>query len=101
LARCVGDEAHLQQEAFARGLEQAQLQGRFDPAPDPNFARLSQALNELRGLRPLAKPRLVKACADTVLADARVTTTEGALIQGVAATLDCPLPPSIYGKTHP
>ena len=34
-----------------------------------------------------------------VLADGQVSADEGALLQGVAATLDCPLPPSIYRQT--
>jgi hypothetical protein len=33
-----------------------------------------------------------------VLADQRVSAREGALLQGIAAALDCPLPPSIYAS---
>ena len=50
-------------------------------------------------MKPLIKPTLLKACAATVLADGEVGADEGALLQGVAATLDCPLPPSIYRQT--
>ena len=39
---------------------------------------------------------LIKACAAVALADGHVSGREGALLQGVAAALDCPLPPSIY-----
>ncbi len=60
---------------------------------DTNFSRLNQALHELRRLHPLEKPRLIKACTATVLADGVINHDEMALLQGVAATLDCPLPP--------
>ena len=38
----------------------------------------------------------VPTCAATTTADGHVSALEGALLQGVAAALDCPLPPSIY-----
>ena len=69
-------------------------------ADDPNFRALNAALRKLRALRPLQKPRLIKACAATVLADGGATGRQGALLQGIAATLDCPLPPSIYGNAE-
>jgi len=67
-------------------------------ADDPNFSALNAALCKLRALRPLQKPRMIKACAATVLADGGASGRQGALLQGIAATLDCPLPPSIYGN---
>jgi len=86
--------------AFAAGLETLHLRGSqlqaFDETPDENFNRLNAALQELRKLKPLAKPKVIKACAATVTADGHVSGTEGALLQGIAAALDCPLPPSIY-----
>ena len=60
---------------------------------------MNAALGNLRKLKPLVKPALLKACAATVLADGAVSADEGALLQGIAATLDCPLPPSIYRQT--
>ena len=95
-----------QQSSFAKGLQRAALSvsgfaNTSKPAdqvallntPDPNFSRLNGALHELRRLHPLEKPRLIKACAATVLADGIINQDEMALLQGVAATLDCPLPP--------
>jgi len=63
---------------------------------DPNFSRLNRALGRLRQVKPLTKPRLIKACAATARADGRIGGAQGALLQGIAAALDCPLPPSIY-----
>lgn len=96
LAQAASTKEAIQQEAFTQGLSSSGVAGQFDATDDPNFARLTAALNRLKQLAPLAKPKLIKACAATVLADENVTVAEGALLQGVAATLDCPLPPAIY-----
>jgi hypothetical protein len=91
-------QARSQREAFSAGAEALGLSLAFDTRPDPNLSRLSEALSRLRHLTPLAKPRVLKAAAATVLADELVTVDEGALLQGVAAALDCPLPPAIYNE---
>jgi hypothetical protein len=59
----------------------------------PNFDRLNEALKELRMLAPLAKPKLLKACVSAVTTNAPPTDDQRALLLGIAAALDCPLPP--------
>jgi hypothetical protein len=81
--------------AFAAGMTELGINATLDAAEDPNFDRLNRALAELQALKPLAKPRLIKACAAAVLADGQVSARQAALLRGVAAALDCPLPPSI------
>ncbi len=83
-------------EAGAAALELRQQPLELDNDDDPNFSRLNEAIRTLAQLKPLAKPRLIKACAATATADGHVSGLEGALLQGFAAALDCPLPPSIY-----
>ena len=83
--------------AFGAGMRQLELSGELESAEDPNFTHLNEALKSLRRLKPLAKPSVIKACAAVALADDHVSAHEGALLQGIAAALDCPLPPSIYG----
>ncbi len=88
-----GDEAAAR-AAFAAGVAQldvGQLPWRGED--DPDFARLNAALRRLRRLHPLAQPRLLKACARTVLFDEVLVDEERDLLHGVAAALDCPLPP--------
>lgn len=102
LARSGHDESGAQRRAFRAGMQELELPGEFDADADPNFTRLNDALKSLRQLKPLAKPRIIKACAAVALADGHVSGREGALLQGIAAALDCPLPPSIYhsAATH-
>jgi Zn-dependent protease with chaperone function len=96
LARSGHDDPEAQRSAFSAGMHQLELSGELDRAEDPNFTRLNEALKSLRRLKPLAKPSVIKACAAVALADDHVSGQEGALLQGIAAALDCPLPPSIY-----
>ena len=54
---------------------------------------LDNALDRLAQLKPLQKPRLLKACAAGIGADRQVTATEVELLRAISATLDCPMPP--------
>lgn len=69
-------------------------------AMDDNFSALNDALRKLRDLAPLQKPKLLKACARSVLFDGHISPEEGALLQGISASLDCPLPPSVVAKSQ-
>ena len=79
-------------------LEESQSQPQINPTD--NFSGLNKALKDLRDLTPLQKPKLLKACAQSVLFDNRITADEGALLQGISAALDCPLPPSVIAKSR-
>ncbi|XOV83239.1 MAG: M48 family metallopeptidase [bacterium] len=85
-----------QLRAYAAGARELGIRKPFAKQDVFDYQRMNDALARLRKLKPLAKPALLKACATTVLADDHVNAAEGALLQGIAATLDCPLPPSIY-----
>ena len=87
-----------QAQAFRAGATEAEIDIELDGNADPNFSRLNAAIRELRRLQPLAKPKIIKACAATALADDHISGREGVLLQGIAAALDCPLPPSIYSS---
>ena len=99
LARFGHEDPSARERAFNAGVEALALRRvniEIDHDDDPNFSRLNEAVRTLGQLKPLAKPKLIKACAATAMADGNVTGLEGALLQGFAAALDCPLPPSIY-----
>ena len=70
----------------------------WKPVAEDNFKALNDALSHLRRLAPLRKPALLKACAASVLHDQHINPREAALLQGISATLDCPLPPSVVAR---
>ncbi len=54
---------------------------------------LDLALEKLDALKPLAKPRLLKACVAAIVHDRVVTPVEVELLRAFASALDCPMPP--------
>ena len=85
-------------DAYQAGAAELGIDVPFSQQTQFDYQRMNQTLSQLRKLKPLVKPALIKACVRTVLQDGQLDPTEAALLQGVAATLDCPLPPSIYAK---
>ena len=53
---------------------------------------LSSAVDELALLKPLAKPKLLKACLTAVTQDNEYSPHEIELLRAIADTLDCPIP---------
>ena len=56
---------------------------------------LDIAITRLNGIKPLQKPKLLKAMSQCVLVDQKVTVTEAELFRAIADALDCPVPPLI------
>jgi len=54
---------------------------------------LNEALDQLMQLKPLLKPRLLKACAAIILADGKTTRKGIELFRTLSSSLDCPVPP--------
>ena len=90
------EDVQAQIDAYQAGAEALNLKEPFSKQEFFDYERMNNALGELRQLKPLLKPQLLKACAITVMHDGELNVTEFALMQGVAATLDCPLPPRVY-----
>ncbi|MBK8186952.1 MAG: M48 family metallopeptidase [Cellvibrio sp.] len=57
------------------------------------LTHVDSALEKLNQLKPLQKPKLLKALSQCVMADGKVTLREAELLRAVAAALDCPIPP--------
>ncbi|MFT7491907.1 MAG: Zn-dependent protease with chaperone function [Pseudohongiellaceae bacterium] len=53
---------------------------------------LTQSLEQVRHLRPLQKPQLLKACAKIIQHDGIIDARELELITCIAKVIDCPLP---------
>jgi len=54
---------------------------------------LNQSLDKLMQLKPLVKPRVLKACVAVVLEDGKTTTRGIELVRTISTCLDCPMPP--------
>lgn len=96
VARAGQDDSEAARAAFAAAAAAIDIKaGSFETEDDPNMARLSAAMRQLRDLHPLSQPRLLKACIQCVLHNGRIQDSERDLLHGVAAALDCPLPPLV------
>lgn len=87
-------------EAATHAYEQGLLLLGFDVGAVLNEEQVSlrqidQALVELCALTPLEKPRFIKACAQSVLADEEIKAEEFELLRAIADSLDVPLPPRL------
>lgn len=58
-----------------------------------NTEALEKATDLLKDLKPLQKPKLLKAMASCINADEIVSPAEAELLRAVASLLDCPIPP--------
>lgn len=54
---------------------------------------LNRSLDNLMQLKPLVKPRFLKACVAIILEDGKTTTKGIELVRTISACLDCPMPP--------
>jgi len=59
---------------------------------------LDGAVDKLDMLKPLMKPRLLKACAACIAADGEATSVGIELLRAISSSLDCPMPPIISGS---
>jgi len=63
------------------------------PKEELSLKALNEALDHLMQLKPLLKPRLLKACAAIILADGKTTRKGIELFRTLSSSLDCPVPP--------
>ena len=96
VARASGDASG---SAFAAG---ARILGVAWDAPPVGeklaSASVSTSLERLRLLAPFAKPALLRACVEIVMADGRLRLAEAEILRAIAATLDCPIPPVLAAQ---
>jgi Zn-dependent protease with chaperone function len=79
--------------AFAAGAAETGL--KLEPVQPAaiELDRLDSALDELTRLKPLAKPRLLKACVAIIMYDGRTTPRGIELVRAISTCIDCPMPP--------
>ena len=83
-------------DVFNKAIEQL---GVADISPlaknEISLERLNSSLDRLARLKPLEKPRLLKACAICITADRQITSNEVEVYRAISAILDCPVPPLV------
>ena len=65
------------------------------PCQQIDFEHLGIAIDNLALLKPLLKPRLLKACLAAISQDRNYSPTEMELMHVIGSTLDCPIPPYV------
>lgn len=80
-------------QAAAKTLEIKELT--LLPHKNISVSGLDKALKKLAKLKPLMKPRILKACATVVVHDQQVLAVEVELLRAFSDVLDCPMPPII------
>jgi len=58
-----------------------------------SFPEIDTAIQKLSSLKVLQKPRFLKAVAEIIIADGKITPEEAELFRALADSLDCPVPP--------
>jgi Zn-dependent protease with chaperone function len=79
--------------AFKAGAELLPMTVKQLEKSSIEFSALNLALEELKDVKPLQKPILLKAMTASVEADGVVRPEEIELVRAVAASIDCPVPP--------
>ena len=67
---------------------------RWYPESELTIQSLSQSLQQLRNIKPLEKPRFLKACIHVVEHDGVIDASELDIVSCIAQAMDCPLPMS-------
>jgi Zn-dependent protease with chaperone function len=87
------DENQQTEKAFHESIKSQLGFGlRWYSPQELTIQSLSQSLQQLRQLKPLEKPRFLKACVEIIQHDDRIDASELELLRCIAQALDCPLP---------
>ncbi|MBA3581688.1 MAG: M48 family metallopeptidase [Gammaproteobacteria bacterium] len=79
--------------AFQQAAKLAELTIELTPKNLLRHTQVETALTNLAQLKPLAKPKFLKALCAAINSDGVVQAEEIELLRAIAATIDCPVPP--------
>jgi Zn-dependent protease with chaperone function len=83
-------------DVFNRAIDELGMNGiSLLPKNTIRLDQLNSALDRLAQLKPLEKPRLLKACAIAITADQQITSDEVEIYRAISAIIDCPVPPLV------
>ena len=88
------------EKAFESAVQVLGLSGLVPVAKnDISLSKLDRALGEVSKLKPLTKPRLLKACVASIVHDQLVSPVEVELLRAFSDVLDCPMPLVAQGNS--
>lgn len=80
-------------QAFELGINEIGAKAfKMVPKEDISLTNLNESLDQLMQLKPLLKPRILKACAAIIMADGKTTRKGIELFRTVSSSLNCPVP---------
>ncbi|MEJ2653615.1 MAG: hypothetical protein P8173_18070, partial [Gammaproteobacteria bacterium] len=84
----------IAQQAFQAGIRTAGVTAlKFVPREQLTLENMNNAVNKLAELKPLLKPRILKACAACLMHDGKATIQGQELLRTIASCLESPMPP--------
>lgn len=104
----IGALAHYGQDggdpkpAFEAGFRYLQRKGKssLPPIEECGLKGMDTAMARLAKLSPMAKRVLLEACARTIDHDQKTTDVEIQVLRGLAASISCPLGPSVLPESR-
>jgi len=91
-------ESAMQQVVAGAGRDLGEDELQLLPPDEVGLAQLDEALSLAASLVPGAKERVLRACAQVIAADRKVTESEAELFRAIADSLGCPVPPLLPGQ---
>lgn len=95
LTYCDPQDMMSPSQVFNVGKEKLGLSVELIPLASISISLMNDASNTLAALKPLQKPKFLKACAAIITADGSIAAIETELLQALAATIECPMPPLV------
>lgn len=83
------------QKAFFEAASKLGISSQLRDQTSLKRSTINASLDRLRQLKPLEKPKLLKALCVAVQSDDSVDPTEVELVRAIAESIDCPMPPLI------
>lgn len=81
-------------QVFDQAMQKTDMKGlNFIPRKAFSLDKFNQSLDELMQLKPLVKPKILKACIEIILVGGKATAREIELVRTISSCLDSPMPP--------
>ena len=102
LAHTEHPDAAEAEQAFKAGIAAAGTTAlKFVPREQLTLDNMNEAVDKLAELKPLLKPRILKACAACIMYDGKATIIGQELLRTMASCLDSPMPPLAQTRACP